>query len=146
MCPVLELAKYIVVKCIEDRHPISNLQLQKILYYIQREFLQKLGKVAFRGDIEAWPFGPVVPEVYYYFCGAGAMPITLCDDPTQNAINSFSEDELEMIDEIVKDKRKLNPWDMVNETHKKGAAWDSVYKGGQGNRKVISTDKIKTLG
>ena len=33
MYPVLELAKYIVVKCINDRHPISNLQLQKILYY-----------------------------------------------------------------------------------------------------------------
>ena len=57
MCPVLELSKYIVMKCIKDNHPISNLQLQKILYYIQREFLQKLGMLAFSESIEAWPFG-----------------------------------------------------------------------------------------
>ena len=64
--PVLELAKYIVAKCIKDECPISNLQLQKILYYIQRDFLHKLDRPAFSENIEAWPFGSVVPDVYYY--------------------------------------------------------------------------------
>ena len=41
MYSALELSKYIVTKCINDGKPISNLQLQKILYYIQRDFLNK---------------------------------------------------------------------------------------------------------
>ena len=71
----IDLSKYIVTKCIVDGCAISNLQLQKILYYVQKDFLQR-DFVAFSDDIEAWQFGPVVPVVYYKFCGFGAMPIT----------------------------------------------------------------------
>lgn len=38
----LEVAKYVVTKCNKDKCPISNLQLQKILYYIQHDFLKKI--------------------------------------------------------------------------------------------------------
>ena len=145
MYPVLELAKYIVSKCIKDRCQISNLQLQKILYYIQREFLQMFGNPAFPESIEAWPFGPVVPEVYYYFCGSGAMRIGLCDEPTEE-IQSMPEEYRRIIDSIVESKRNLNPWDMVSETHKMGGAWDSVYRGGYGNRSTISIRQIRELG
>ena len=44
MYSALEIAKYIIDKCTKDRCPVSNLQLQKILYYVQREFLSlKIG-------------------------------------------------------------------------------------------------------
>lgn len=33
------IAKYIIAKCNNDKQHISNLKLQKILYYIQAEFL-----------------------------------------------------------------------------------------------------------
>lgn len=146
VCPVLELAKYIVVKCVKDKHPISNLQLQKILYYIQREFLQKLGKIAFPESIEAWQFGPVVSSVYYYFCGAGAMAITLCDDPAPSAMSKFSREERIIIDNIVEEKRELNPWDMVYETHQLGGTWARVYNEGKGNRGLMMTEEIRNFG
>lgn len=76
MYSALNMAKYIIDKCTKDRYPISNLQLQKILYYIQREFLQQ-GTVAFPESIEAWQFGLVVPEVYKQYCGFGALPIRM---------------------------------------------------------------------
>lgn len=63
-------------KCILDNCPITNLQLQRILYLVQRNFLQKRGCPAFEDSIQAWQFGPVIPCVYYYFCGFGAMPIS----------------------------------------------------------------------
>lgn len=143
--PVLELAKYIVVKCIKDGYPISNLQLQKILYYIQREFLHRFDRPAFTESIEAWPFGPVVPDVYYYFCGAGAMRIGVCSAPTDE-MWSMSGDDRRIIDSIIESKRVLNPWDMVSETHKPGGAWDSVYRGGYGNRETIPVSRIGRLG
>ena len=33
----MDVAEYIVSKCSRERHQISNLQLQKILYYIPRD-------------------------------------------------------------------------------------------------------------
>ena len=72
----IDIANYIINKCTIDLKPVSNLQLQKILYYVQRESLWR-GKPAFNDIIEAWQFGPVVPEVYYTYCGFGAMKINL---------------------------------------------------------------------
>ena len=43
-----DIANYIISKCENDGAPISNLQLQKILYYVQREpvstFVDRLSK------------------------------------------------------------------------------------------------------
>lgn len=146
MYPVLELAKYVVMKCINDNCPISNMQLQKMLYCIQREYLQELGRVAYPESIEAWQFGPVIPSVYYYFSGAGAMTITLCDEPDEEVIQSIPPEERQMIDGIIESKRLLPPWDMVADTHRKGGAWESVYNEGRGNKATIPADKIALLG
>lgn len=42
MITAIELSKYVVSKCMQYNTPISNLQLQKILCYIQYEVLKKL--------------------------------------------------------------------------------------------------------
>ena len=68
------VAKYIVSRCYKLGSPISNLHLQYILYFAQKECL-KNGCLAFYDEIEAWKFGPCVPSAYYRFCGFGAMPI-----------------------------------------------------------------------
>lgn len=41
MIDALTLAQYVVTKCVHDGCPISNLQLQKILYFIQAAALKK---------------------------------------------------------------------------------------------------------
>ena len=140
MYAAIDLSKYIVLKCIKDGHPISNLQLQKILFYIQKDFLSK-GKIAFADDIEAWQFGPVVPDVYYYFCGFGAMPISMMQGEY-----TIEEQDKAIVDEIIETKRILDPWELVAETHKLGGAWDQIYRNGLGNHQVIPTELIRTEG
>lgn len=139
------ISKHIVNKCIDDKCPISNLQLQKILYYIQKEYLKSKNAPIFPDEIEAWQFGPVVPEVYYFFCGFGAMRISLKFDYDKTE-KEISSDDTKIIDRIVEVKRRLEPWDMVNETHKKGGAWDKTYRDGLGNHQIISKELIKTIG
>ncbi|MDD3794695.1 MAG: DUF4065 domain-containing protein [Lachnospiraceae bacterium] len=141
MYSALDLSKYIVSKCIKENHPISNLQLQKILYYIQKEFL-KNGCFAFGDDIEAWQFGPVVPNVYYHYCGFGAMAISNSRDNY-----TIKSDDAAIVDDIVEKKRLLDPWTMVSETHKPNGAWAQIYnKNGVRNHKVIPPDLIKAVG
>ena len=76
----LPLAGYIVQHCIDRNTPVTNLQLQKILYFVQ---LQSLKETDFKEPImedpqfEAWMFGPVIREVYLTYCLSGAYPIIL---------------------------------------------------------------------
>lgn len=135
----LEVAKYIVTKCCIENCPVTNLQIQKILYYIQRDFL-KNGAVAFDDDIEAWQFGPVVPEVYYYFCGNGSMRILTVYNNNLNA--AFTN----KIDHIIVEKRELRPWDLVADTHEPGKAWNRIYNGGSGDHRIIPKDLIRMCG
>ncbi len=136
----LVLSKYIVNKCINDQHPISNLQLQKILYYIQKDSLQRNDMIAFPDEIQAWRFGPVVPNSYYYFCGFAALPLTFRYEGVEADI---APADRVAIDNIVEEKRQLMPWVLVKGTHVPGGAWDTAYNNGAGNGCPITAEMIK---
>lgn len=135
----VDLSKYIVTMCVNEGSPITNLQLQKILYYIQKDYLDR-GDQAFSDPIEAWKFGPVVREAYYYFCGYGAMPIIGKYDVI------IDESDKAHIDPLVRQKRSLDPWDLVGDTHQPGRAWAIIFAGGRGNKKIISNELIRSNG
>lgn len=135
----VHIAKYIINKCTIDQHPISNLQLQKILYCIQRDFL-KNDMLAFDDDFEAWQFGPVIPEVYYLFCGFGAIRIRMKYDL------DIGSDYAALINPIIERKRLLNPWDWSEDINATGKAWDKVYSNGNGNHKTIPKQIVKNIG
>lgn len=138
----IDIAKYVVSKCSKDAVPISNLQLQKILFAIQRQYLKDYDCELFVDSIEAWRFGPVIPTVYYHFCGFGGIPI----DVEYNKLEDIKAEDKVVIDTVVEEKRCLRPWDLVEETHKDGGAWAKIYNDGEGNKKEIPTDVIKELG
>lgn len=46
---------------------ISNLKVQKMLYYVQGYHLALYDDRFFNEEIMAWQYGPVVPDVYHYF-------------------------------------------------------------------------------
>ena len=48
----------------EKERPVSNLKLQKLLYYSQAWHLAFFNEPLFNDEIEAWVHGPVVPEVF----------------------------------------------------------------------------------
>lgn len=140
MYKAMDLANYIVDKCIKDDVPITNLQLQRILYFVQKDFLKR-GSPAFSDYIEAWGFGPVVPTVYFCFCGFGAMPILFIPRDT---VPNLSTDK-NIIDNIVENKRSLTPWEIAKETSKITGAWSKVYDNGKGSQHIIPVDLIKKL-
>ena len=137
----MDIAKYIVSKCSKERQPITNLQLQKILYYLQREFLQYHDRALFSDEIKAWTFGPVVSEVYRYFCGFGSFPIFYLFEESK-----ISTDDLKIIDRIVQEKRAVNVWDLVADTHTKGKSWDLIYRDGIGSGDIIPKGLIFKYG
>jgi len=89
----LDVARYILTKCNKDGQPISNLQFQKMLYYIQYEFLTNYRKPLFDDDFEAWKFGPVIPVVYYEYSHMGAFRIGADYDDYDKILNNMSQEE-----------------------------------------------------
>ncbi|MCD8213112.1 MAG: DUF4065 domain-containing protein [Campylobacter sp.] len=138
----LDVARYILTKCNKDGQPISNLQLQKILYYAQYEFLVNYGKPLFDDDFAAWKFGPVIPSVYYEYSHMGAFKIGANYNDYNKILDNMSENEVNELDNIIIDKRDINAWRLVDNTHKKGKAWDIVFKDGSGMGDIISKEEI----
>jgi len=63
---VIDIANKLLAKASSDDSDelISNLKLQKLLYYMQGFHLAYFGEPLFAEEIEAWKYGPVVPSVY----------------------------------------------------------------------------------
>lgn len=76
----MTIAKWLVAWAEAEEEELSNLKLQKLLYYAQGHHLAANGAPLFTEQIQAWSHGPVVPEVYRAFKGFGATPIELPDD------------------------------------------------------------------
>lgn len=138
----LELSKYIIGFCSMENVPVSNLQLQKILYYIQYEFL-KSGKEAFPENFEAWQFGPVIPSVYRQYCAFGGRSIRMT---YENSLDEYSTYEKNLINRTVRINRIRNPWDLVRETHQIGRAWNVIYSKYGNSGQIIPKELIKKLG
>lgn len=78
-------------------------------------FLQN-DMLAFDDDFEAWPFGPVIPEVYYRYCGFGALGICIKYDVDMDS------DYAAIINPIIERKRMMNSWDWSKDINTSGKA------------------------
>jgi uncharacterized phage-associated protein len=71
-----DIADYFLFKAQEKgQELLSNLKLQKLLYYSQGLHLALFGSPLFSEKIEAWTYGPVVVDVYHLYkdCEAGGI-------------------------------------------------------------------------
>lgn len=75
MYGLFEISNYIIDYYYKKGKNISNLKLQKILYFIQAEFLIAKGKCCFCEKIKACNFGVIIPEIYYKYSVFGGNPI-----------------------------------------------------------------------
>lgn len=135
----LNVAKYIVTYCAEQNAPISNLKLQKILYYTWVDYYKETGRTLFWDEICAWQLGPVVPDVYYYFCSYAGFPITQTFDI------DMAEDDKDILNSIISTYSTKTAGTLVSMTHRNGSPWDRIYRGGYGLRDVIPFSLIKQL-
>lgn len=66
MFRALDIANYIIQKY-SGKYEISNLKLQKLLYFVQGTYLATYQSPLFLENIVRWKYGPVVQEVYRAF-------------------------------------------------------------------------------
>ena len=125
---------------LHDPDGISNLKLQKLLYYMQGFHLAALGEPLFREKIEAWEHGPVVPPVWREYAPFGRDPIRL-RSPIKG-IPIFSPRQFELLEEVYHKYGQFSGTRLRNETHKE-APWKTAWA--QGQNTVITHESLRTF-
>lgn len=129
----MSVANYIVNSAIDKEKPVSNLKLQKLLYYVQAASLVENNVPMFDDDISAWKYGPVVETVYHAFKHFVGAPIDECNsanieylDDTDSVDELISGIDKKMIDKVVKSYEEYAALQMVRKTHEE-EPWQKAY-------------------
>ena len=134
-----EVAKYVICFCNSNNYAISNLKLQKILYFIQAEFLMDTQKPCFEDQIEAWDFGPVVPNVYFEYRIYGSCNIP-CTTTLQIFTHTISQSARKLMDGIITQCAQYSASTLVDITHSQ-SPWIDAYNH-PGHNNPITNDSI----
>ena len=135
----LDIAKKLIYKAQEDEanggDRLTNLKLQKLLYYQQGYHLAVFGTPLFDEPIESWMYGPVVPRVYDVYSGCGSSPLPIVEVPIQ-----LAEEEEVLFNEVYDAYRELSAIGLMNRTHSE-KPWQEAQPHVRGT--IISTDSLK---
>jgi uncharacterized phage-associated protein len=115
------------------RRPLTNLALQKLLYFAHGLFLVESGQPLVSGYFEAWKFGPVHPAAYMAFKAAGDLPIqfrAVKRDPltaeTFPLPNPPEGPASECVRRVIASYARMTAGRLVELSHAPGAPWSFV--------------------
>ncbi len=119
---ILEIGK-------EKGIPITNLKLQKLVYFAQGWALARLDHPLFAEEIQAWTYGPVIPELYAeakrYENKAITDEFVALDKVPQNS------EEMRVIKEVMVTLGGLQPMQLVNLSHRGDSPWAAAWRLGK---------------
>lgn len=119
---------------------MTNLKLQKMLYYQQGFHLAYFDEPLFEDDIEAWMYGPVVPRVYEKYESYGRNGI----EANHNIdIDFVNENEWRLFLKVFDIYGQYSAIGLMNMTHNE-TPWLETPTG-KGTNHIISKDLIKTF-
>lgn len=119
MSTALRVAEYIIHEAQKREKPVTNTKLQKLLYFTQGVYLAKYNKLAFKDNIIAWKYGPVVKDIYYKYSLYGAEPIIT----VKKYYSKISLMLTNAIDIVLENFLDVNQTDLIEEIIKPGSPW-----------------------
>ena len=107
-----QIADYFIKRARDVGEPITNLKLQKLVYYAQAWHLALYDEQLFDGQFEAWVHGPVNRELYQRFKDCRWKPILDEIDYPE-----LPQEVLEHVDEVWEVYGGLSAWDLEGLAH-----------------------------
>ncbi|MGA7523209.1 MAG: type II toxin-antitoxin system antitoxin SocA domain-containing protein [Acidobacteriaceae bacterium] len=136
---VEQVADAIIHLCRERNIEITNLKLQKLLYYAQVWHLVFSDEPLFDAELEAWVHGPVVPRVFRRFKEYRWNAITAPVDPAPD------EKLIAYLGEVLNTYGCLSGSQLERLTHREGP-WRDARAGvaaDESSNEVITHESIK---
>lgn len=112
---------------------VTNLRLQKLLYYAQGWSLAMRGRALFGDPIEAWNLGPVVPSVYHRYRRFGGRAINDGETDTRPLVD---RETFGFVERIWRTHRQHSAWALVDMTHRE-SPWADADRGPEGTDRGV---------
>jgi uncharacterized phage-associated protein len=136
MYDVRDVANFILDLADERGAEISNLSLQKLLYFSHGWFYSIYDQPLIKNKFEAWQYGPVQRVIYEQFKPFGSEPIRKkrakrIDPLTGDLVlrpHAIAEDHKAVIRAIWEKYERFTAGQLVNESHTEDGPWEYVWK------------------
>lgn len=147
MVSVQAVCNSILTRAFQQNIQVSPMKLQKILYFVYREFYQKEEEPLFEEPFQTWKYGPVVRSIYDEFKPFGSNSITCFAKDATNRVKIVDEknapaisNSIQTVWECCKDKDGVR---LSQLTHTKNSAWWKAFQSGNPtlSNEDISNDK-----
>lgn len=128
------IANYVLDVSQASGRSVTNLALQKLVYFCHAWSLAKLGKPLVRHQFEAWQFGPVLQYLYRDFKefdrdsittrAKKLNPLTGLPETVQYDLDDETD---ALLRKVIAFYGKLSAGTLVELSHSEGGPWDLVW-------------------
>lgn len=127
MIDACSVANSILTRSFNENIDITPMKLQKMVYFLYADYLNKTGRNLFDERFETWKYGPVLRSLYDKFKRYGANAIKGYASSADGSIYVISEQSSpefrESLDRIWSRYKQYDGVYLSSLTHKMGTAW-----------------------
>ncbi|NEO58998.1 MAG: DUF4065 domain-containing protein [Moorea sp. SIO4G2] len=147
MLDCLNAARYFIVKAYDDgmEAEMTNMKLQKLLYYAQSLHLALYDQPLFDEQIQAWRYGPVCPRAYRFYSEFEAKQLPI---PKKDFLSNIPDDKIKLLEETWEYFGSYHAFRLSNMTHGE-FPWQKARKGlpsDASSTEPIILEDMKALG
>jgi uncharacterized phage-associated protein len=142
--PASLIAYAFVKKGIDEGKFVTQMKLQKLVYFAQGYHLAKYNEPLIKENFQAWKYGPVVPEIYEDFKLYGSKLITdtasflpAGTDQKRYLLDTTAIDSIQYTWNVLKDYSAMA---LSNWTHQPRTPWSNVYNPAEKSTPINNND------
>jgi len=144
------VSNYLLAVANETGTFVSNLKLQKLMYYFQAWFYSGFDEPLFEEDFQAWVHGPVIPKLYQDYKSFGYKPIVeegLGDKEIDTFLSSLTDEQRDFMSQVEEFYFSKTGYELERMSHNE-EPWTIARKGipeDEPSEEVITLDTMKSF-
>ena len=150
MIDVRAIANAVLDRADEQGQTITNMALNKIVYFIHCDYLMEFDEPLVGAKIEAWQHGPVFREIYHQFkkwndnpIAGRATSVSPLSGEVEIASVTFGTEERLKINELIDRYVHFSAAHLRALSHISGGPWDAVWQhSGRANPGMQITNEL----
>jgi uncharacterized phage-associated protein len=131
-----QIANYLIDNCDPIECRLTNLKLNKVIYFLHGYCLARFDRPLVRNHFETWDYGPVVGSLYHMLKRYGNEPVgekilyVNYETGKSEAVDysDVSREFGDSLDRVSKNLISFDVWELVRRTHAEGGAWDEIRR------------------
>lgn len=144
MISVQSLANSILKRAFSEGINVTPMKLQKLLYFIYRDYLQSTGEPLFGENFQVWKYGPVLSSIYDEFKSFHGNNINRFGRNAEGKVLVIKErvvpDVSASLNKVWSKYKGYDGITLSRMTHQPGTAW---YKAREHNNVYLDLEDIK---